>query len=115
MGHKPPCCSRPALSLLAFPETGEEAGIYFANSSGFHDGLAMVLMKGGRGYMDKTGKMVIPPRPFVRAGDFFQGYAYVYTPTSTDPAPFGPDTFTFTSFEVIDTAGRVIYRAPAGP
>jgi len=76
--------------LLTFDTTGNKiAKIPFCNSNGciydsnlsYHEGLIAVKAGNNWGYMDKTGKMVIPPQ-FDTALDFQEGLAIVVTADS---------------------------------
>ena len=102
-----------------FGESPLGAEDYLLTTEGFHQGLAAAAPPDGTiGYIDKTGKWVIPPQ-FSYANGFADGYAYVKAvaspdrPTSTlqglegpaAPPQFGP-------LEIIDLTGRVIYTAP---
>lgn len=55
-----------------------DAGCIYDSKYGFHDGLLAVKIENKWGYMDKTGKIVIPPQ-FDEAYDFQEGFATVKT------------------------------------
>src|SRR4051794_14557944 len=47
----------------------------FEDISSFSDGLAAVKIKGVWGFVDRSGKFIIPPTVFVKVGGFREGLA----------------------------------------
>ena len=85
------------------------------DGGGFHQGLAAVQIDSEVGYIDKTGKFVVPPQ-FAAGGGFSDGYAYVYGEKHPSLGAGVPSTLILQAtrgLEIIDLTGRVIYQAPA--
>lgn len=83
---------------------------YYGHS--FHEGLAAVQIKDKWGFMDKTGRLVIPAE-FIEVGDFSEGLAAAEVPIDQDKEP--PcridETATYTvakKFGYIDRTGTMI-------
>jgi hypothetical protein len=76
----------------------EELPASVSEGDDFHDGLAVVEVKSMKGYMDKTGKVVIPPK-----------YSYVY-PFSEGLAAVAVDK-RGDQWGFIDKSGTLVIRA----
>ncbi len=83
---------------------------YYGHS--FHEGLAAVQIKDKWGFMDKRGRLVIPPQ-FIEAGDFSEGLAAVELPIDQDretPCKID-DTSSYTvakKFGYINRTGKLV-------
>lgn len=83
---------------------------YYGHS--FHEDLAAVQIKDKWGFMDKTGRLVIPAE-FIDVGDFSEGLAAAEVPIDQDketPCRFD-ETSTYTvakKFGYIDRTGRMV-------
>ncbi len=86
----------------------------------FAEGLATIETKGKSGYIDKTGKLVIPAE-FIDADDFSEGLAAVQMPVEETWCPLNEAGSRYGSskrFGYIDKTGKVIIRPQfdyAGP
>src|SRR5262249_61493253 len=85
-------CVRARMSCGVAPEAGSGRPIdqpgkiapppQFTKVQAFHEGLAAIWMDGKEGYIDKTGKVVIPPQiegSLRGVGSFREGLANVQT------------------------------------
>ena len=76
----------------------------------FAEGLATIETKGKSGYIDKTGKLVIPAE-FIDADDFSEGLAAVQMPVELTWCPLDKDGSRYGSskrFGYIDKTGKVV-------